>query len=470
MYYWQQWALKGENIVSKKPKKKNKRQMKQEQEITIIGDVKEPFTWQRFWDEKIVGNWRKFKFYLEDKGILFFLTSPFQYRNRMIVILILITTSVLLGIVPRLSFLVQQTRERNASSEMVSIEGRKFTNNNIVMTPLMSSHVDNQHVLAFLIQGDTKDGVPSTADGYHVYLSVSRGVSDFDTVAVKYDIIPMDDTNRVLLVYTDNRQQTDTTGVYELNVSVKGLPLMKYGGMEVILSSTQEQTQLFNGVYMDLTSLSPILSKLTQSTQDGPITQNKQAVDKALETYRLTEDRLKASNMTLSPSYEEMKAWVQDQSFLRGVEDDSTTGIVSVPIDQTPSILAPSITVKGVDGKLYSKEVTGNERPNQAFRLGISEATNAQGLAEDITSSLTQLNSSRLAKYQQLYNWSVSLNMPLIPEDLKEQTKVFRTPLEANDDANAINDKINQALMDQMELQEALQEPVESSDQPSTHD
>lgn len=432
--------------MSKKVKK-TKKQRKQEQDLTIIGDVQEPFTWKRFWEEQIIGRWRKLKDFLEEKGILFFLMSPFQYRNRLIMMLSLITLSVLLGVVPRAVSLVEQTRERNAESELASINGKQFRSENITIHPLMSSYSDGQHVLAFLIQGSTQDGVPSTADGFNVYLSALRGVSDYEPVKMRYHIAPMDNNNRILLIYTDHLNQQDKTGIYDLNVSVKGYPLMNRGGMEIVLSNTQEETQLFNGVFIDLTALSPVISNIQAVSDQGPIAVAEQKVKDVLETYRLTEDRLLASNMAVDPSYDKVKAWVEENSFLKGVLDSSTTGIVSVPIETAPALTALEALVIGTDGKPYKSKEYNNNSSTNSSKTGFVEAQTAQGLLNNIETALSQLNSQRVMKYKALYEWSASLNVPLLPENFSLDGMIYRSPLEAMDDA----EKVNEAFVSEVE-------------------
>ena len=58
--------------------KKTQKQRKSRKDISIVQDVKEPFSWSRFWDEKIVANWQAFKGYLDKKGILYLMMSPFD--------------------------------------------------------------------------------------------------------------------------------------------------------------------------------------------------------------------------------------------------------------------------------------------------------------------------------------------------------------------------------------------------------
>ena len=100
---------------------KRKKKKEEELDLSVITDVKDPFSWSNFWDEQIVGRIKAVKQFLDEKGILFFLTSPFQYRNRLITKLIVIVLGILIGVVPRSLDLLQKTKARNAASEFSSI-------------------------------------------------------------------------------------------------------------------------------------------------------------------------------------------------------------------------------------------------------------------------------------------------------------------------------------------------------------
>ena len=87
--------------MAKNHKKVKKEKRPGRKDISIVQDIKEPFSWHRFWDEKIVANWIAFKGYLDKKGILYLMLSPFRYRARLIFRLWLIVICVLVGVVPR---------------------------------------------------------------------------------------------------------------------------------------------------------------------------------------------------------------------------------------------------------------------------------------------------------------------------------------------------------------------------------
>ena len=84
-----------------------------ETDLSIIDDYKEPFTWRNFWDEQVVGRAKKVKDFLQENGVLFFLLSPFQYKNRLILKLVLIFLGVVIGIVPRTVTMIDAAKDRN---------------------------------------------------------------------------------------------------------------------------------------------------------------------------------------------------------------------------------------------------------------------------------------------------------------------------------------------------------------------
>lgn len=98
-------------MAKNKKKKKSNDKVRRNRDISIVQDIKEPFSWSRFWDEKVLANWIAFKGYLDRKGILYLLMSPFRYRARRIVVLWLIVLCTLVGLVPRSIQLVNDAKK-----------------------------------------------------------------------------------------------------------------------------------------------------------------------------------------------------------------------------------------------------------------------------------------------------------------------------------------------------------------------
>ena len=196
-----------------------KRNKDKEEDLSIIDDYKEPFSWRNFWDDQVIGRYRKIHDFLKEHGILYFFMSPFQYKSRLILKLVLILMGVMIGVVPRTATLIHQAKTRNAASEIAN--SKTTTVDDITVQALMSGQYKKQHVLAFNIIGDTAKGVPSTTSGFDVNLSVNRGVSDGKHVYYRYKVLPIDANDRLLIVYVNNVKQNDLTGIYNLNVHMK---------------------------------------------------------------------------------------------------------------------------------------------------------------------------------------------------------------------------------------------------------
>ena len=399
---------------------KKKKKQKQN-DLSIVYDVKEPFSWNRFWDEKVLANIKKGKQYLEQHGVLHYLLSPFQYRNRLIGKVIFITLAFVGGIIPRAQSLINEKKAQNAASELAMIQKKVFTSNNITIQALASSQTSHKHVLTFRITGDTKNLVPSTKEGYDVVLKPLRGVSHAERVKYSYTVVPIDVSTRILIVYVDNSEQNDTTGVFGLYVVVKDTPQMK-NPIEVTLSYNQETNDLFKGDKINLTTLA---DKFGTNETSKYITTTKESLEKALNVYRINEERLKAGNIKVSPTYEQLRAFVDKNLYLKEVEDDSLTTVVKTKPDTTlPPVIRPKIILT-VDGKEFSEtdyQNADNKERNQ--ELASKEMQTVMAQLADVVNKLNALNGYRYTKYKDLYAMSRILNKDFVPADLGEMKHV----------------------------------------------
>ena len=48
---------------------------KKEDDLSVVNDYKEPFSWQNFWDEQIIARYKKIHDFLQENGVLYFLMS-----------------------------------------------------------------------------------------------------------------------------------------------------------------------------------------------------------------------------------------------------------------------------------------------------------------------------------------------------------------------------------------------------------
>lgn len=399
-------------------KKKNK-----DEDLSIVDDYHEAFTWSGFWDEQVMGRIKKIHDFLQEHGILFFLMSPFQYKNRLIVKIILIIFGVLAGIVPRSIQMLNETKARNAASELAQTQG--MSTDTITVTPLASSQYRKQHLLVFNIGGQTSDGVPSTANGFNVRLSEDRGVDDGDKVRYKYSILPVDDSNRLLVMYVDNRKQNDLTGIYDLRVSVKGMGKMD-NPMEIILSNTQKTHALFNENGVDLAPISEKILKEDGTEQTSTIRSAQRQLSKALDVYRINAQRLMAGDMEPAPSSDKLKSWCDSVLVMTNLTDKSTVADLTEEDDKIAGSQRkddqPMTAAIKYNGKTYksdddqdteqdsdntdqSKVADDDDSDDPTSKIGKikqTEAPNLQNYLDDVQQAVQALNQARVTTYGNL--------------------------------------------------------------------
>lgn len=400
------------------------------EDLSIIDDYKEPFTWRNFWDEHIVGRIKAIKEFLQKNGVLFFLLSPFQYKNRLILKLVLIFLGVMIGVVPRTINLVDSAKARNEASEIANVRPM-VSSGSISIDALMSSQSNNKHLLAFNILGDTADGVPSTTDDYKVTLSPARGVSDPTHVSYRYMVLPVSTTNRLLLVYVDNSKQKDTTGVFNLDIHMKSEKAMKTP-MEIVLSRTQKTTSLYKNGDIHLPSLSTSLTELTGGSK--AIKSAEKDLDNAIDIYRINESRLNESDKEIGFTTKKLKEYVDQQLIMKSLTDKSTTRDIEGLSPQLPALSVVTSTIT-YQGKTYSDATTQNASDSTTSsdskdgvevqnQVVTSELPNLTKLVQDVQRAIGEVNSARTTKYNALLNISDALNRKISIDDMTKPIAV----------------------------------------------
>ena len=393
--------------------------------LDVLDEIKEPFSFASFYEDHIVKNVKKIKKMLDERGILFFFLSPFQQRNRLIIQLVLIVFGITLGVVPRCMNLLDQTKERNANSEMAGLVEKEtvIRAESINIKPLGSSQYDKQHVLAFLITPSGGSAIPSIADRYYVNVSASRGVSYAEDVEFSYDVIPFTDTDRLMLIYTDHRNQNDTTGVYNVVIENKedALPLSKKFPLEVVLSNTQKTTDLFDEEGIHLNSLSDILF----NGDKQPIAEARTAVEQALSDYTLEVERIQNQPVDMNPipSPAVLKTFVRDNEFYPLLTDKSDTADILSMTELTPEELMINIRYAGaieMNGIKYDAEhieqlKTSGVEPTDNELLVTSELSNLQKAIDNVSQAVTRLNAATRARFDTLKNFKLIFNQPIDP-------------------------------------------------------
>ena len=275
--------------------------------------------------------------------------------------------------------------------------------------------------MTFKITGDTKKGVPSTTDGYDVLLTPWRNNSDVEKVKYNYTIVPVDINTRILVVYVDNSEQNDKTGIFGLNIAVKDTPMMKQP-IEIVLSDNQETNDLYKGGNVNLTILA---DKFGTTENTKQISTTKESLDKALNVYKINEERLKASNIKVKPTYDEVKQFVEKGLYRKDVENNSLTTIVkSAPEAKVPVIARPKITLV-VDGKEFTEEDYQNQTSKVSNQeMATTEIQTVMSELSDIINKLNGLNAYRHTKYKELYAMSRILNKEYNPTEFGEMVNV----------------------------------------------
>lgn len=387
--------------------------------LDVITELKEPFSFANFYEDHVLGRIKRLKKFLDEKGILFFFLSPFQQRNRLILQLAVISIGVLLGIVPRSMHLLDETKARNAASEMAALlaSGDSFTAGGIRTTPLGSSQYGNRHLLAFLISG-TNGTAPSTPERYKVELAPARGVVDFEHVSCTYGIVPISEEERLLLVLADNTRQNDRTGIYYLyaELASDALAPEERVPIEVVLSDTQETGELFSEKGINLASLTEGVLNL----DDTPIADAESALSEALLAYELETERIASLpvEMAAVPSASELKEYARDSRVYGTLTDASTTEDIA-SLKKAEAGSAPVLKYQAaieMGGRLYDEAyftkhgTPGGDALTEGEEAAARELSSLQEKADDALHAATALNSASMAKYAQLENYKLTLN------------------------------------------------------------
>lgn len=409
-------------MAKKKPVKKKtpkKTKEKSRNDISIVNEVKEPFSWARFWDEKVVDNWNAFKGYLDKKGVLYLLLSPFRYRARLIARLWLIVIAILIGVVPRVNSLMNETKSQFRASEFVQIKDSRFTSGRLSILPLLSSHEDNVHIMAFNIVGSTSAGVSSVTDGYDVRLTPNQSISDPDNIFYSYQIIPFTVDQRILLVKLDLTKTNNTGGTYQLWINQKDQLFME-GGLDIVISKQQETTDLYKNGKIDLSSLSSLLSTRGSNSD---IQSNKSEIEELLSSYQLNEERLNALGITLKNTTEAVGTYINDNLVYKDVEDDSTSSVVSGEPVLPTAVPKLEVAIE-FEGQTFTEQDYQQSTGQLSQYAG--EIVSVMELTGQIQSAVNSLNNARANKYTELYALSRTLNNAV--DDSK-----FTTPVSISD-------------------------------------
>lgn len=401
---------------------------KEDDGMDILTDVKEPFSFSGFFEVHVVERFRRAKNIMQEKGILFFLLSPFQARGRLIAELGILCIGILFGVIPRASTMMSDLQSHAYTSE---IEGLKpQTVGSIRITPAASSHYKKVHMLAFVIEG--KD-LPSNASKYEVSMAKAYGASDWNQVTYSWSVYPADDSRRILLLAVDQSKQPSGYGAFQLFIRLADdEKISKYatenGTYEITLSTAQETTPLY-----DKTGIH--LSALTESIcGKGGITKAQTEFNDALKKYATTVEQAEAMpvDLTVAPTAEDLETHCLANRVYRTLKDDSTTEDILTldPVEELPEITHPVIIDhKGISyDEAFRNELEGRESEEETVVFTAFDKVTAS--ADTVTVAMENVNTAAKNWYDILSDYKLILNQTV----QREEFPLFARCVERIDD------------------------------------
>lgn len=296
------------------------RRKKEKDDLGLITEAREPFSLSNFFRVQAAGKFRHMKRILKEKGVLFFLFSPFQARSRLVVQLFLLAAGILFGIIPRATSMVSAVQDMAYQSEVHGLTQKRV--GDLTITPAASSHYERRHLLAFVLSGKN---LPSSVSRYDVRLARSYGASDWGDVTYSYNLFPVDNDRRILLVCLDQTEQASGYGAFRLLVSLSGEEdledyAVESSSFEIVISTAQETSGLYDrdGIH---------LSALTEAIcGNGGIEEAESALQDALDAYQIALEQAEAMpiGITVTPTTEDLETYCLRNHMYRTLEDDST--------------------------------------------------------------------------------------------------------------------------------------------------
>lgn len=386
---------------------KKNRNASEEDGMDIITEVKEPFSMSNFFRTQIVERAKNIKNTLAEKGILFFLFSPFQARNRLIAQICILCVGIVFGVIPRASTIVNGLQNKAFVSEIDGLSSK--TVGDLTITPAASSNYQRMHLLAFVASGEN---LPSDASKYEVHLARSYGASDWANVTYSWTVYPLMDGKRIILVAIDQTKQPSGYGAFDLYIQLSGEEVSDYAKtpFEVTLSSAQETTDLYNRSGIHMWAITEDICGV------GKIADKQKSFEEALGKYQVALEQTEAMpvDITVSPTREELENYCLANRVYRMLDDASTTK--DIPnirqVDKKPDI--------GYDVVLTADDITyDSELIEELKKTGIDSAeykiifeafTNVDNAKKSVISAMDGVNDAAMSWYNTLSNFQLILN------------------------------------------------------------
>ena len=402
----------------KEPKKekpeKLKRKQKAEQEndgMDILTDIKDPFSFNNFFEAHVVTPCKRIKQGMADRGILAFLMSPFQARGRLIAQMLLLFVGIMFGVVPRASSLVNALQDQAYQSEIYGLKPQSV--GSITLTPAASSNYKKMHMIAFTVTG--KD-LPSDASKYEVHLARGYGASDWEDVTYSWTVYPVTDTQRILLVAIDQSKQASGYGAFDLYVQLEGEEVPEYAKtpFEITLSTAQETTDLYDKTGIHLSALSKAVCG------SGEISKEQEKFKEALQKYQVAVEQAEAMpvGITVEPTTEDLETYCLANRVYRELDDDSDTeDILTIEkVTDVPELdYNVVLTSQGIAyDKMYKAQLEASERGYSDEDAIIFKAFDSvEEAKEAVLGSMGSVNNAAVRWYDTLNDNRLVLNQTI---------------------------------------------------------
>lgn len=382
----------------------------EEDGLDILTDVKEPFSVQNFFEIHVVERARRIKNTLQERGILFFLFSPFQARNRLIAQLFILFIGVMFGVVPRASSLVNALQNQAYVSEIAGLSSK--TVGSITITPAAASNYQKLHMLAFVVEGKN---LPSDASKYEVHLARSYGASDWSDVTYSWMIYPVTDTRRILLVAVDQSKQASGYGAFNLYIQLSGEEVADYAKtpFEITLSTAQETTDLYNKTGVHLSALTKAICG------SGEIAEKQAEFEEALAKYQVAVEQAEAMpvDIHVAPTRDDLETFCLANRIYRTLDDDSTTEDITdmEQVDDLPQIdYDVVITSEGIE---YDREFVDGLKESgdysDADAIVFDAFESVDEAKKDVVGAMESVNSAAMSWYSTLTSYKLILNQTI---------------------------------------------------------
>ena len=195
---------------------------------------------------------------------------------------------------------------------------------------------------------------------------------------------------------------------------------------------------------------------------------------KAINIYKLNEDRLRESGITLETTTDKLNEYIEKHKVLTNITDDSRTSDIDGPLKKSEPIVDKLSSTMIENGKKYTEEDYRQTKDASQVQdtKGLSkEIQNIMAYLADIQSKLNSVNYARESKYQLLYEFSRILNKPYDPLSFGELKPVMielvnrKTPQDDDAPASSGSNALDSATVGSEKSSDRSKETSATSDE-----